>query len=85
MVHFFRLFENLKLAVKQLYQSGQFLLGINCCKMPKLKISNGTFGVIFKHCEINLNLPCQFGHTSMIFELDFTPYFYTLLASFTQL
>ena len=38
-----RVFENLKLAVKQSYQKGQW-------KMPKFKNSNATFWVIFKHC-----------------------------------
>ena len=47
---FWRLFENLKLAVKQCYQTGQFQWDKNLMKMPKLKNSNETFWVIFKHC-----------------------------------
>ena len=47
---FKRVFENLKLAVKQCYQTGQ-LLDDNCWKMPKLKNSNATLGVTFKHCD----------------------------------
>ena len=38
----------LKLAVKQCYQTGQF----HRIEMPKLKTSNETFWVIFKHCEV---------------------------------
>ena len=44
--------ENLKFAVKQSYQTAQYRTKIaeNCWKMPKLKNSNATFWVIFKHC-----------------------------------
>ena len=49
MVQFWRVFENLKLAVKQSYQTGQFKQVKNWWKMPKLKNSNATFKVIFKH------------------------------------
>ena len=48
-----RVFENLKLAVKQCYQTGQFYTDENwwkIWKMPKLKNSNATYWVIFKHC-----------------------------------
>ena len=41
-----RVFENLKLAVKQCYQTGQFILNKNWGKLPKLKNSNETFWVI---------------------------------------
>ena len=34
---FWRIFENLKLAVKQCYQTGQFQLDKKWCKMPKFK------------------------------------------------
>ena len=36
-------FENLKLAVKQCYQTGQFYQDKNWWKMPKFKNSNATF------------------------------------------
>ena len=48
-----RLFENLMLAVKQCYQTGHFKQDKNWWKMPKLKISNETFWVIFKHCVLS--------------------------------
>ena len=38
-----RVFEKLKLAGEQCYQSGQFQLGKNWWKMPKLKNPNETF------------------------------------------
>ena len=43
---FWRVFENLKLAVKQCYQTGQYKLNKNWGKLPKLKNSNETFWVI---------------------------------------
>ena len=48
---FWRAFENLKLAVKQCYQTGQFQQDKNWWKMPKFKNLNATFWVIFKQCE----------------------------------
>ena len=50
-----RLLENLKLAVKQCYQTGHFWKDTNWWKMPELKNSNATFCAIFKHCEIREN------------------------------
>ena len=47
---FWRVFENLKFAVKKCYQTGQFWLDKNWWKMPKLKNSNATYWVILKHC-----------------------------------
>ena len=48
MVHFGEVFENLKLAVKQCYQTGQF----NRTKIGgKCQNSNATFWVIFKQCD----------------------------------
>ena len=47
-----RVFEKLKLAVKQCYQTGQFVKDKNWWKMPKFKSSNVTIWVIFKHCEL---------------------------------
>ena len=49
---FWRVFENLKLAVKQCYQTGKFLRGQKLVEMPKLKNSNETFWVIFKQYEL---------------------------------
>ena len=46
---FCRPFENLKLAVKQCYQTGQ---DKNWWEVLKFNNSNGTFLVIFKHCEV---------------------------------
>ena len=43
-----RVFENLKLAVKQCYQTGQKLVE----NAKKLKNTNETFWVIFKHCAL---------------------------------
>ena len=43
-----RVLEKLKLAGEQCYQSGQFQLGKNWWKMPKLKNPNETFCMIFK-------------------------------------
>ena len=43
-------FKNLKVAVKQCYQIGQFQLDKNYWKMPKLKNQSATFLLIFKHC-----------------------------------
>ena len=40
---FWRVFENLKLAVKQCYQTGHFKKDKNWWKMPKVKNSNATF------------------------------------------
>ena len=48
---FWRVFENLKLSVKQNYQTGQFKWDKNWWKMPKFKSSTATFWVIFKQCE----------------------------------
>ena len=42
---------DLKLLVKQCYQKGLIELDKNWWKMPKLKYSNATFWVIFKHCD----------------------------------
>ena len=47
---FGRVFENLKLAVIQCYQTGQFYKDKNWWKMSKFKNSNATFWVIFKQC-----------------------------------
>ena len=44
-VHFGEFFENLKLAVKQCYQTGQKMV-----ENAKIKNSNGTFWIIFKQC-----------------------------------
>ena len=49
MVNFGEFFEKLMLAVKQCYQTGQFKKDKNWWKMPKLKTSNATFWVNFKH------------------------------------
>ena len=50
-----RIQPNLKLAAKQCYQTCQYWLDKNWWKMPKLKNSNATFWVIFKHCaEVSL-------------------------------
>ena len=46
-----RVVEYLKLLVKQCYQKGLIELDKNWWKMPKLKYSNATFWVIFKHCD----------------------------------
>ena len=43
MVNFGDFFENLKLAVKQCYQTGQFVKDRNWWKMPKFKNSNTIF------------------------------------------
>ena len=43
-------FDNLKFAVKQCYETGQFSLDKNWWKMPKWKNSVETFWAIFKHC-----------------------------------
>ena len=48
MVHFWRVFENLKLAVKKCYQTGQ---DKKWWRRPKFKNSNATFWVIFKQCD----------------------------------
>ena len=48
MFHFGDFFENLKLAVKQCYQTGQFVKGQKMAKNGKLKSDNWT---IFKQCE----------------------------------
>ena len=40
---FWRVFENLKLSVKQNYQTGQFKWDKNWWKMPKFKNTNETF------------------------------------------
>ena len=50
MVHFSDFLKNLKLAVKQCYQTEDK----NWWKTPKLKNLNATFWVIFKHCEVIL-------------------------------
>ena len=47
-----RVFENMKLPVKQCYQTGQFLFDKNPWKMPILKTINATFWVILKHCAL---------------------------------
>ena len=47
---FLQVLKDLKLAVKQCYQVGPFILDKNWRKMPKLKNSNNTFSVIFKQC-----------------------------------
>ena len=44
---FWRVFENLKLSVKQCYQTGQQYTE-NWLEMNKFKNSNTNFGVIFK-------------------------------------
>ena len=44
---FWQVFENLKFAVKQCYQTGHIWLDIN---------SNATFWVIFKHCAYDVTL-----------------------------
>ena len=47
---FWRVFENLKLAVKQCYQTGQFQQDKNCWKMPKFKcdiLSNPSKSFMF--------------------------------------
>ena len=44
---FWRVFDKLKLAVKQCYQTGQF----NRSKIGG-KLKNATFWVIFKHCVL---------------------------------
>ena len=54
-----RVFENLKLAVKQCYQTGQFYMDKNWWKMPKLKNSNATYWVILKHCASSKNLKVE--------------------------
>ena len=46
-----RVVEYLKILVKQCYQKGLIELDKNWWKMPKLKYSNATFWVIFKHCD----------------------------------
>ena len=50
-------FENLKLAVKQCYQTGQFLIGQKW--VENAKIQNATFWVIFKQCEYLENWFCN--------------------------
>ena len=47
---FWRLFEDLKLAVKQTYQTNQFWKEKNRWKIPKFQNSNASFCVIFKQC-----------------------------------
>ena len=47
---FWQVFENPKLAVKQCYQTGHLQWDKNWWKMPKFKISNATFLVIFRQC-----------------------------------
>ena len=46
---FWRVFENLKLAVKQCYQTGQKLVENAKTK----KFQNATFWLIFKHCGLS--------------------------------
>ena len=46
---FRRVFENLKLSVKQCYQTGQFL---NWSKIPGKHFLNETFLMIFKQCVL---------------------------------
>ena len=48
---FWRVFENLKLAVKQCYQTGQFLIGQKLVENAKIQKFKSTFWLIFKQCE----------------------------------
>ena len=57
---FWRLFENLKLAVKQCYQTGQFQLDKNWCEMPKLENSNAKIWVISRHCSFGWDILVDF-------------------------
>ena len=51
---FWRLFEDLKLAVKQTYQTNQFWKEKNRWKIPKFQNSNASFCVIFKHRALRI-------------------------------
>ena len=58
-IPFWRVFENLKLAVKQCYQTGQI--------SGKCQNSNATFRVIFKHCNMR-SLVWIFSSDSFLFS-----------------
>ena len=47
---FWQVFENLKLAVKQCYQTSHFFIVQKLVKNAKISILNETFIVISKHC-----------------------------------
>ena len=70
---FWRRFGNLKLAVKQCYQTGQFWKDKNWWSMPKLKHSNEIFWVIFEHYEPLRHLKIfNFEPRFLLWQLFFT-------------
>ena len=57
---FWRILENLKLPVKQCYQTGQFLLDKNWWKMPRITNSNSTYEQVwhFPQIFVMLKMTC---------------------------
>ena len=77
---FGRVFENLKLAVIQCYQTGQFYKDKNWWKMSKFKNSNATFWEVFKQCaKVNYGFSFNFAFDFFMPNTLYT-FFYLLIS-----